>query len=477
MIALVLTIIIIVILASVSINLIFGSNGLITQTQIAKRENDRAYVQEKITIAYAITQTDYTIAGRNMDQVEYYSGAEDGKNNLKTYSEDNTNIQVIDYIDPNDNEKIIELLVSYTGTNYDVFINLENGKVSLENIGNDKISKIEVSATVSDITSLGFKVNANITSNLEISHIYYSIDNGQSYVEGQNINSRTYLFTGLEPNTEYTVIVKVEDVQNKSATSEPIKVNTLNTAEISTTTRYVYDRYTYTTSWQSVGASTGVTLTIGDGYADGLPGQDPTPMYSLNSNVYSSYSFNSSTGTYTGRGRLTNQISNPAYVVSSNQVYEITSSYFVEGSGNKDDYVGRATRVYRPSQVYNKANKVDTVSGTSERSQIQDGYYNELIGQDSIDPIALTYNANILQPGESIELTIWESTNNTYGGNISYVIEVNNNETGWVEENTITQTTTTITIPPDSTSWKVRVKAKDDMGFVSNTYVYGNGIE
>lgn len=477
MIALVLTIIIIVILASVSINLIFGSDGLITQTQIAKRENNRAYVQETITIAYATTQTDYTIAGRNMEQVEYYSGNEDGKNNLKIYSEDNTNIQVIDYIDPNDSEKIIELLVSYSGTNYDVFINLETGEVSLDNIGNDKISKIEVSVTTSDITSLGFKVNANITSNLEIAHIYYSIDNGQSYVEGQDINSRTYLFTGLEPNTEYTVIVKVEDIQNKSVTSEPVKVTTLNTTEISTTTRYVYDRYTYTTSWQSVGTSTSVTLTIGDGYADGLPGQDPTPMYSLNSNVYSSYSFNSSTGTYTGSGRLTNQISYPAYVVSSNQVYEITSSYFVEGSGSRDDYVGRATRVYRPSQVYNKASKVDTVSGTSERSQIQDGYYNELIGQDSIDPIALTYNADILQPGENIELTIWESTSNTYGGNISYVIEVNNNETGWIEEKTITQTTTTITIPTDSTSWKVRVKAKDDKGFISNTYVYGNGIE
>lgn len=72
--------------------------------------------------------------------------------------------------------------------------------------------------------------------------------------------------------------------------------------------------------------------------------------------------------------------------------------------------------------------------------------------------------------------------NNSYG-QVSYDIEINKNNTGWQTTATVNSikgsdlTTTTLTIPNDSSSWKVRVRAKDNIGFTSSVYVYGNGIE
>ena len=58
LIALVVTIIVLIILAGVSINMLVGDNGIITQAQIAKEENGRAEIIEKIQLEIADKQAE-----------------------------------------------------------------------------------------------------------------------------------------------------------------------------------------------------------------------------------------------------------------------------------------------------------------------------------------------------------------------------------------------------------------------------------
>lgn len=97
-------------------------------------------------------------------------------------------------------------------------------------------------------------------------------------------------------------------------------------------------------------------------------------------------------------------------------------------------------------------------------------------GSDNIDPVTLTYS-DAVKAGENVTLTITPSTGTTLGGNISYVIQTTVNGTDWYDADTTSETTCTLTVPSDAIVWGVRAYAKDDSGFTSETYVYGNGIE
>ena len=58
LIALVVTIIVLIILAGVSINMLVGDNGIITQAQNAKEENEKAEIIESIQLEIADKQTE-----------------------------------------------------------------------------------------------------------------------------------------------------------------------------------------------------------------------------------------------------------------------------------------------------------------------------------------------------------------------------------------------------------------------------------
>lgn len=97
-------------------------------------------------------------------------------------------------------------------------------------------------------------------------------------------------------------------------------------------------------------------------------------------------------------------------------------------------------------------------------------------GSDNIDPTALTYS-DAVTAGQPVTLTIAPSTGTTLGGNISYVIQTTTNGTDWYDAGETSETSYTVTVPADAIVWNVRVYAKDDTGFTSSTYVYGNGVD
>lgn len=97
-------------------------------------------------------------------------------------------------------------------------------------------------------------------------------------------------------------------------------------------------------------------------------------------------------------------------------------------------------------------------------------------GSDNIDPVSLTYT-DAVKAGENVTLTITPSTGTTLGGNISYVIQTTVNGTDWYDAGETSGTSYTVTVPADAIVWNVRVYAKDDTGFTSSTYIYGNGVD
>lgn len=78
LVALVITIIVLLILAGVSISLVVGNNGVLTQASGAVVTNRAADVKEKVSMALAATETGYYTAWAGNTQVTrelYYDGA------------------------------------------------------------------------------------------------------------------------------------------------------------------------------------------------------------------------------------------------------------------------------------------------------------------------------------------------------------------------------------------------------------------
>lgn len=73
LIALVITIIVILILAGVSINLVAGQNGVLLKSQNAVEESKKAIALEQVTMAWATIQADYLVNGAGQDKSMYFT--------------------------------------------------------------------------------------------------------------------------------------------------------------------------------------------------------------------------------------------------------------------------------------------------------------------------------------------------------------------------------------------------------------------
>lgn len=135
-------------------------------------------------------------------------------------------------------------------------------------------------------------------------------------------------------------------------------------------------------------------------------------------------------------------------------------------------YTTRGTTYSKGSTSYGKISSAS--SGAYSSNGASGDYWYVLQGSDTIDPASVTYDESTLVAGETVTVTISPSTGNSYGGTITYQVEVNVDETGWEVVTQTTSTSVNLDIPADAVSWRVRVLASDDMGFTSTDYVYGN---
>ena len=123
-----------------------------------------------------------------------------------------------------------------------------------------------------------------------------------------------------------------------------------------------------------------------------------------------------------------------------------------------------------------KGSKVSDVSGTSQSTYPDDGvqgsYWYTYQGQDNIDPTAVTYPGG---PKSGVPITITVTPRaNTYGGTISYQYEYSlDGGNVWNQLALTTAASRQYTIPKGTQTFRVRVQARDNMGFTSSDWIYG----
>ena len=99
LVALVVTIIVLIILAGISINLLLGDNGIITKAQEAKKQQKIAEVKEKISLELASAETDAIIRNESLEEeqlndiVSKYGTLQDDKDTILT-KDDNYEISL-----------------------------------------------------------------------------------------------------------------------------------------------------------------------------------------------------------------------------------------------------------------------------------------------------------------------------------------------------------------------------------------------
>ena len=116
-------------------------------------------------------------------------------------------------------------------------------------------------------------------------------------------------------------------------------------------------------------------------------------------------------------------------------------------------------------------------SGKYPSNSYSGSYWYVKVGSDCIDPTNVTFPNTNPKAGETVTITATKRSN-TYGGTISYRYEYSvDGGSTWTTIKTTTATSTTVTVPNGAEQFQARVRASDDMGFTSTTYVYSDNVE
>lgn len=252
--------------------------------------------------------------------------------------------------------------------------------------------------------------------------------------------------------------------------------------------RYVWGKYT---AVQQVGLRTRYQQV-----SENISGSVTVSNIGVNDTFYvgSGYSFSSVSGTYSLTGAK-------AYTLPSGYVYDIARGYMTMTSGAM--YYGEFRGIYGELHImgsegriqgkkytsqsyqeqytyYAKGSFVEYVSSANSEQYpsdgYQDGYYYVFVGSDNIDPKAVTIPSEI-EDGTTIQITVTPSDEKKYAGNVVYDYQQNIAFFLWKDLSTGTPSTTqTCEIAVGQSSAYFRVRASDDLGFVSDTWIYSENV-
>lgn len=242
--------------------------------------------------------------------------------------------------------------------------------------------------------------------------------------------------------------------------------------------RYVWGKYTaiqqsgYRTRYKEVTENVGrfeFDMTDGQSYAigDDYVFSAISGNYSTTGNSY--YTFENGSLTVRGAGYIKaasgalyygsrwqeytarNLVNGTNTIKYTSESYQELYYYYVQGSFI--EYVSSSNSGQYPSNGY------------------QSGYYYVLEGSDNVDPTAVTVPDDI-DDGTTIQITVTPSTEKVYSGTVSYTYQYRYNGGSWQTLTTTTALTASLQVPKDTyQTLEVQVRAQDDMGFVSGTWV------
>ena len=190
LIALVVTIIVLIILAGVSINMLVGDNGIITQAQNAKRETEEAQAREKLELALIDLQTEkYMNDNYNAEQfvTDYLTNkgmvVQDDIVMVDGYQFviDRENLSITQSLGKGSESQTIEIAL-----NSNLASDYTKATLSVEIQGSDSISKIQINGTevsVPEKTDNKYTVTQDVTTNGNYS--VYVLDSNEEYKIGQ----------------------------------------------------------------------------------------------------------------------------------------------------------------------------------------------------------------------------------------------------------------------------------------------------
>ena len=212
LIALVVTIVVLLILAGITISLVFGSNGVIKKVQEANENTKIAQVREQLELAKG---------------PEYIEG--NGKYNPDSYFE---RIEAEGIIGNKDTDIIDNGDGTYevtTTSGYIFKITLVPSKDNVEDIQIDYIGKVD-GPRIRDLKVTN-KTTNSITVEVETANAegatytyYYKKDGEVSWKKAEEIKEKTYTFSGLESNVIYNIKVRVE--KDKKAVEKEVSTIT-----------------------------------------------------------------------------------------------------------------------------------------------------------------------------------------------------------------------------------------------------------
>ena len=335
LVALVVTIIVLIILAGISINLLLGKNGLITKAQDAKKQQKIAEIKEKISLELSAAETDAILRNESLEEeqlndiVSKYGTLQDDKDTILT---------------KDDNYKISLKEIWY-------------GTLSTSGSYSDKKKQIEM--LEKELKELKDKYNE-----LE------QINSGNSEV----LNDLRNQITTLE-NEKKTL----ED----SLKAEQDKNKTLETQMADLNSKYDNLKKEYDKFFNDPGTATADN--ISEGKTAWVNGNLITGT-AKNSNVY-----------YLGTGTSFNVSSisgfenfdSSNFIVGGISAPDMKTSRYTTGAGNVEDRA--AARGFNINKTYDKTTGILSLSGTSQTIQIHknsNGYSSWASDQQNINCFA-----------------------------------------------------------------------------------------
>ena len=198
LIALVVTIVVLLILAGITISLVFGSNGVIKKAQEANENTKIAQVREQLELAKG---------------PEYIEG--NGKYNPDSYFE---RIETEGIIGNKDTDVIDNGDGTYevtTTSGYIFKITLVPSKDNVEDIQIEHIGKVDGprirNLKVTNKTTNSITVEVETANAEGATYTYYYKKDGEvNWKKAEEIKEKTYTFSGLESNVIYNIKVRVE---------------------------------------------------------------------------------------------------------------------------------------------------------------------------------------------------------------------------------------------------------------------------
>lgn len=134
---------------------------------------------------------------------------------------------------------------------------------------------------------------------------------------------------------------------------------------------------------------------------------------------------------------------------------------------------------YRTQRAADYDDPQGSVSSASSGAYPTDGwrspYWYEYQGSDTIDPAAVTLPASIMG-GDTVTVTVTPSAGKVYGGTVSYTWQYRLDGGAWQSLASSTAATQQLTVPAGTNTVEVQVRANDDLGFTSATWVSSGAV-